>query len=166
MFISCDPPRVLPTFTMAARSRTASGVNIALGIPGTFSQSEGSKWLMDKLTPGNSMTCNPLSWVRYQSCVQLWPSLDDPDAYKASKKKSSARPMSQGPLQSETKAQWPPLTLPGDERTSWLSFSSEDAREGMMGHSDEHQQMKAGTVPSSRFNWMELQEDSYHCLAE
>ena len=71
MFISCDPPRVLPTFTMAARSRTASvGVNIALGIPGKISQSEGNKWLMDKLTPGNSMTCNPLSWVRCQSCVE------------------------------------------------------------------------------------------------
>ena len=32
MFISCEPPRVLPTFTMAATSRTASvGVNIELG---------------------------------------------------------------------------------------------------------------------------------------
>ena len=114
MFISCDPPRVCQLSHGATSRTTSVGVNIALGMPGKISHFEGSKWLMDKLISGNSMICNPLSWVRCQSCVQLWAFFGRSLEPARPQKKSCPRPISESPLQLETKAQWRPLSLHGD----------------------------------------------------
>ena len=55
-----------------------------------------------------------------------------------------------------------PPCLRWDDGSGRLAFSPAHDCEGMTGHSDEHWHMKASTVPSSRFSWIELQYRLYH----
>ena len=95
---------------MAATSRTASvGVNIALGVPGNISQSEGSK-ANGQIDPRQQHNLQPF---KVGAIPILRATLDllgtILGTYEAAKNKVA-----------HVTAQWPPLTLPDDQETSIL----------------------------------------------
>ena len=68
IFMSWEPPKVLPTLTIARTSSWMSSMcSIARGVPGTMFQLRGRRCCTAVLRPGRSITCIPFTWVRCQA---------------------------------------------------------------------------------------------------